>query len=87
MILPVNDKHGNRIKSVLLHTEASNGSETQSEGRQDFFARAPQAYLMTQGSSSCMILRGLEGAEVTPDLSGLNCGPIVACGISYTDCS
>ena len=64
MILPVNDKHGNRLKSILLHMDATSSSDSQAEARQDLFARAPQAYLMTQGSSSCMILRGLEGAEV-----------------------
>ncbi|KAK9825760.1 hypothetical protein WJX74_005153 [Apatococcus lobatus] len=73
MVMPVNDKHGNRIKSVLVHVEASPSLESQAEAkegkeldtrRQDLFARAPQAYLMTQGSGSCMILRGLQGAEV-----------------------
>ena len=72
-VIPVNDKHGNRIKSILVHVEASASSEAQAEGkegreldtrRQDLLTRAPQAYLMTQGSGNCMVLRGLEGAEV-----------------------
>lgn len=72
-IIPVNDKHGNRIKSILVHVEASASSEAPAEGkegreldtrRQDLLTRAPQAYLMTQGSGNCMVLRGLEGAEV-----------------------
>lgn len=72
-IIPVNDKHGNRIKTILVHAEVAASPESQAEAkdgkdadtrRQDLLARAPQAYLMTQGSGSCMILRGLEGAEV-----------------------
>lgn len=72
-IIPVNDKHGNRIKTILVHAETAASSEALPEAkdgkeadtrRQDLLARAPQAYLMTQGSGSCMILRGLQGAEV-----------------------